>query len=90
MLRLGLGLAAGGSALSLTNGVGDTFRSHTRGVLATRWYLAVIAGSECFRPAVSADRDLAAENHDPHVNVVRMQVLGKAGGLAAIDRKSVV
>ena len=81
----GLGLAAGGSAISLANGVGDTFWSHFRGVLATRWYLAMIAGPECFRPAVSAHRYLAAENHDSHVDVVRMQILGKAGLLAAMN-----
>ena len=79
-------LAAGGSAISLADGVGDTFGSHFRRVLAIRWYLAMIAGLECcFRRAVSAHRDFAAENHDPHVKVVRMHILGKAGGLAAMN-----
>jgi hypothetical protein len=80
-----LNLAAGGSAISLAYGVGDTFRSHFRRVLAIRWYLAMIAGSECFRPAVSAHRDLAAKNHDPHVEVVRMHILGKSGRLTAMN-----
>src|SRR5215469_145874 len=58
-----LDLAVGGAAIGLADGVGDTLRSHFRRVLATRRYLAMFAGPECFRPAVSADRDLAAVNH---------------------------
>jgi hypothetical protein len=81
----GLDLAAGASTIGPANGVGDTFRTHFRGVLAIRWYLAMIASSECFRPAVSAHCDLAAENHDPHVEVVRMQILGNIRLLAAVN-----
>src|ERR1700736_1643685 len=75
----------GGSAISLAGDVGDAFRSHLCGVLKIRWYLAMIAGPERLRPAVSGHRDLAAQNHDPHVEVVRMHILGEAGLLAAMN-----
>ena len=45
----------------------------------------MIAGPECFRSAVSGHRDLAAQNHDPHVELaVRMHILGDTGLLAAM------
>ena len=53
--------------------VRDTFRSDLRGVLAIRRYLAMITGPKRFRSAVSRHCDLAAQNHDAHVEVaVRM------------------
>jgi len=78
-------LTGGEPAIGLANDVGDTFRSHLRGVLATRRYLAMIAGPKCFRPAVSVHGDLTAQNHDAHVEVVRMDVLYEARRLAAMN-----
>src|SRR5262245_9416482 len=51
---------------------------------APRRDLAVVAGLERFRLVVADDRDLAAEHHDARVEVVGVQVLGKAGLLAAM------
>jgi hypothetical protein len=80
------GSVRSGSAINLAHDVGDTFWSHLSGVLAIGWYLAMIAGPKRFRPAVSGHCDLAAQNHDPHVEVaVRMHILGDPGLLAAMN-----
>jgi hypothetical protein len=54
-------------------------------VLAIRRYFALIAGAKCLRCAASADRDLATENYDPNVEVMRMHVLRKVGFLATVN-----
>src|SRR6185312_16001519 len=64
--------------------VGDAFRPDLRGVLAARRDLAVVAGPERFRLVVAADGDLAAQHHDARIEVVRVQLLGEAGLLAAM------
>ena len=44
----------------------------------------MIAGSECFRFAVPGQGDLAAQHHDPNVEIVRVHILGLIGFLAAM------
>jgi hypothetical protein len=45
----------------------------------------MIAGLERYRSAVPADADVAAQNENTHVEVVRMHLLGKPGRLTAIN-----
>src|SRR6516164_5215330 len=71
-------------AVSLSDDVGDPFRSHLRGVLATRRQLAVIAGVVRFRPAVPGQRDLAAQHHDTHIEVMRVEILAEPACLVAV------
>src|SRR6516164_10191477 len=80
----GSNLVHGRPAVGFTNHVGNTFRPDLRRVHATRRYRAVVTCSECFRFVVPGHRDLAAQHHDAHVDIMCVQVLGKAALLATM------
>src|SRR6185312_9636327 len=65
--------------------IGHAFRPNLFGVQAAGRYLAVIAGTEGLRLAVTDRRDLAAKHHDARVEIMRMRICGVAGLLAAMD-----
>ena len=46
-------------------------------MLAAGRNLAVIAGMENILPAIAADANLAGEHHDPRIEIMFVQVLGK-------------
>jgi hypothetical protein len=66
------------------NDIGDTFWPHLCRVLTPRQYFTVIAGSECLSLVVAGHSRLAAQHHDPHVKVVRVQLFGGPGRLTAV------
>src|SRR6476620_9748619 len=81
----GLPASAGGRlAVRLADDVGDAFRTDVRGVQASRRQFAVLAGLEGLRLVVPGHGDLAAEHHDPRIEIVRMRFLGHATLLAAM------
>src|SRR5262249_15775559 len=71
--------------VSLSDDVGDPFRPYLRGMLATRRQFAVISGMVGFRLAVAGQRDLAAQHHDTHIEVMRVEILAEPTLLAAVD-----
>lgn len=69
----------------LADHISNALGTDLRRVLAAAQNLAVIAGMEHFGLAIAGDANLTAENHDPHIEIMRVHVFGESGLLAAVD-----
>jgi hypothetical protein len=72
------------TAASFAHDVGDAFRTHLGGMLATGQNFTVIAGVKNIRLAIAAHGDLTGEHHDPRIEIMRMQVFGEIRLLSTI------
>ena len=71
--------------MDLSYNIGDAFRPHLCGVLASLRYFAAIASFERLGLPVSCDGDLTTEHHDPGIEIVCVHFFREVGLLPSMD-----